>query len=111
MRRTDGNSTIKRKAFNLRINRVACIGTFFYNEVVDHRMTPPIIVRRESWLEFSGLYCDEPEQEELIKWLMNHQQIMIQENEKDYEGFVTSWELTKETNFSGRIEMIDKWYE
>ena len=111
MPRTDGNSTIKRQAFNLRINKVDCIGTFFYHEVVDHRMTPPIIVRRESWLEFSGLHCDEPEQEDLIKWLVDVHEITIQENEKDYRGFVSSWELIKETNFSGRIEMINKWYE
>jgi len=100
---------VKRKAKNLKIAGLECVGDFFYDEIIDHRMSPPIIIRRESWLEFN---VSEKTTEDLFyQSLTTNEKIEVSEKGKAYEGYMSQWKISLKGNQSGRIEMIDKWYE
>lgn len=105
---------IRREAINLKVNDVECAGTFFYNEVSDIRTTPKVIIRRESWLEFTVPSTAPKKEVDSFGYLFipKNKEIDIEDNGKIYKAVISEWSRDKlKKIYTGRMEMINKWYE
>ena len=105
---------IRREAIDLKVNGVESAGTFFYNLINDDISKPPFVLRRESWLEFTVPSNATKKQVDSIVHLFtkDNTEVDIEDNGEVYKAFITDWSVDKlKKIFTGRMEMIDKWYE
>lgn len=105
---------IRREAINLRVNGVECAGTFFYDEIKDERFDPPISLKRESWLEFT---VPSTAPKDIVYsfgdlFTCDNKEVDVEDNGNIYKAFITDWEVSKfKKIFTGRMVMINKWYD
>ena len=105
---------IRREAINLRVNDVECAGTFFYNLINDDISKPPFVLRRESWLEFTVPSNATKKQVDSIVHLFtrDNKEVDVEDSGEVYKAFITDCSVNKlKKIFTGRMEMINKWYE
>lgn len=106
---------VKIEAINLKINDISCDGTFYYTQFQDIRMNPPVLLRRESSLEFSisrNTALDHPNSLEALLSMGNGKIENVEDDGKSYEAVISEWQFDSVNNvYSGTMQMINKWYE
>jgi len=106
---------VTREAINLKINDISCEGTFYYLQNQDIRMNPPLLLNRESWLEFTiarDVAVEHPDSLEVLLSMGNGKVENVEDDGKSYEAIISEWRFDSVNNvYSGTMQMINKWYE
>lgn len=105
---------VRKEAINLKVNGIECAGTFFYNQIKDERYSPPIFLRRESWLGFTVPSTAPKNQIDSIVYLFtdDNNEIDVEDNGAIYKAIITDWSVDKlKKIYTGSMKMINKWYE